>query len=258
MKHSIDTTVISQEMLSDGIYSLVLHAPAIASEAGAGQFIGLYSRDQSRLLMRPISLCGIDAAAGTLRLVYRVTGAGTGTEEFSLCRPGDTLRAIGPLGNGFPLDKAEGKRVILIGGGIGIPPLLEAGKRLSERPAAVLGYRDALFLDKEFEDLCDTCIATESGSAGTKGTVLDAIREQGVTGDMIFACGPMPMLRAVKVYALEKGMPAYLSLEERMACGIGACLGCVCRTAQEDPHSHVHNARVCQDGPVFECREVEL
>ena len=101
-------------------------------------------------------------------------------------------------------------------------------------------------------------IATEDGSLGTKGNVMDAIRENKLTADMIFACGPMPMLRAIKKYAEEAGIPAYISLEEHMACGIGACLGCVVKTAKKDPHSHVNNTRICTEGPVFEAQEVEI
>ena len=101
-------------------------------------------------------------------------------------------------------------------------------------------------------------VATEDGSAGTRGNVLDAIRANGVDGEIIYACGPTPMLRAVKAYAAEKGMECYISMEERMACGIGACLACVCQSKDVDSHSHVHNKRICKDGPVFEAQEVEI
>ena len=101
-------------------------------------------------------------------------------------------------------------------------------------------------------------VATEDGSAGTRGNVLDAIKENDLHADAIFACGPGPMLRALKAYAEEEGIDCYLSLEERMACGVGACLGCVCKTTKKDAHSHVNNARICTDGPVFDAREVEI
>ena len=101
-------------------------------------------------------------------------------------------------------------------------------------------------------------IATEDGSAGIKGNVLDVIGAGGLQGDIIMACGPMPMLRAVKRYAAENGIKAYISLEERMACGVGACLGCVCRTKEKDAHSHVRNARICTDGPVFPAEDVDI
>ena len=124
---------------------------------------------------------------------------------------------------------------------------------------AVMGYRSSdLFLTGELLEYSDLMIATEDGSVGTKGNVLDAVRENGVRADVVCACGPMPMLRAVKKFAREQGIPAYISLEERMACGVGACLGCVTKTTHEDSHSHVRNARICTEGPVFDAEEVEI
>ena len=250
----IKARVESQVQLADGVYSMELLAPEIASAARAGQFISVYTNDKSKLLPRPISLCGIDRERGILRIVYRVAGAGTA--EFSAYRAGDSVEIMGPLGNGFTL---KDKKAILIGGGIGVPPMLELMKELSCERTAVLGYRDQqLFLKDEFEACGPVCVATEDGSAGTKGNVLDAIREQGVQGEIIYACGPTPMLRAVKAYAMEKGIECYISLEERMACGIGACLACVCQSKDVDSHSHVHNKRICKDGPVFAAEEVEI
>lgn len=250
----IKARVESQVQLADGVYSMELLAPEIASAARAGQFISVYTKDKSKLLPRPISLCGIDRERGILRIVYRVAGAGTA--EFSAYRAGDSVEIMGPLGNGFTL---KDKKAILIGGGIGVPPMLELMKELSCERTAVLGYRDQqLFLKDEFEACGPVYVATEDGSAGTKGNVLDAIREQGVQGEIIYACGPTPMLRAVKAYAMEKGIECYISLEERMACGIGACLACVCQSKDVDSHSHVHNKRICKDGPVFAAEEVEI
>ena len=250
----IKARVESQVQLADGVYSMELLAPEIASAARAGQFISVYTKDKSKLLPRPISLCGIDRERGIRRIVYRVAGAGT--TEFSAYRAGDSVEIMGPLGNGFTL---KDKKAILIGGGIGVPPMLELMKELSCERTAVLGYRDQqLFLKDEFEACGPVCVATEDGSAGTKGNVLDAIREQGVEGEIIYACGPTPMLRAVKAYAQEKGIECYISLEERMACGIGACLACVCQSKDVDSHSHVHNKRICKDGPVFAAEEVEI
>ena len=251
-------TVVSQECIGTDIYSLWIQTEEIASEAVPGQFVSLYCKDQSKLLPRPISLCQIDRKKSRLRLVYRVTGQGTGTEEFSRLQPGDTIPVLGPLGNGFPLGEAKGKKVLLMGGGIGIPPMLQTAKETEADVTAVLGYRDQLFLDKEFQDYGKVYVATEDGSAGTKGNVLDAVREEQLTADVIFACGPKPMLRAIKAYALEHQIPCWISMEERMACGVGACLGCVCQSTEVDDHSHVHNKRVCKDGPVFLSTEVEL
>lgn len=230
-----------------------LQTEQIAEAAVAGQFLSIYSRDESRMLPRPISICELDRKKGSVRIVYRV--AGKGTEEFSRMKAGEKLPVLGPLGNGFPLKK---KKAILMGGGIGIPPMVQLAKELDGEVQIIAGYRDELFLTEELERYGRLLIATEDGSAGTRGNVLDAVRENGVTGELIYACGPLSMLRAVKEYASRRGMECYLSMEERMACGIGACLACVCRSAETDSHTHVHNKRVCKDGPVFLSTEVEL
>ena len=245
--------VYSQEQLAPEIYSMWI-TTNMAKEARPGQFITVYSKDGSRLLPRPISICEADGEEGRLRIVYRIAGAGT--EEFSSYVSGDPIDVMGPLGNGFP---QEGENVVLIGGGIGIPPMLELAKQLNCEKQIILGYRDDnLFLRDEFEACGEVFVATEDGSAGTKGNVLDAIRAHGLTADVMYACGPTPMLRALKAYAEEKGIRCYISLEEKMACGIGACLACVCRTKEVDPHSNVHNKRICKDGPVFLAGEVDL
>lgn len=250
--------IVSQEEIGRDIYSMWLQADEMAEAARPGQFLSLYTRDGSKLLPRPISICEIDRENRRIRLVYRVTGKGTGTEAFSRLHQGISVETLGPLGNGFPLEEAEGRRVFLIGGGIGIPPMLQTAKELNAEKTAVLGYRDELFLNEEFEKYADVVVATEDGSAGTRGNVLDAVREKALEADVIFACGPTPMLRAVKAYAEEKGIPCWISMEERMACGVGACLACVCKSKEIDDHSHVHNKRICKDGPVFLSTEVEL
>ena len=253
-KLKMTAAVTSQVQLAEGIYDLRLAAGEIAAQAVPGQFVSLYSKDGSRLLPRPISLCGIDKEKGELRLVYRVAGAGT--KEFSAYEEGDTLDIMGPLGNGFPLKK---KKAFLIGGGIGIPPMLELAKNLDYEKTAVIGYRDKeTFLADELRKYADVVIATEDGSVGTKGNVIDAIRAEKLTADIIYACGPTPMLKALKTYAMENGIECYISLEEKMACGIGACLGCVCHSKDIDEHSNVRNKRICKDGPVFRAEEVEL
>ena len=259
-KQKMTAVVISQEKIAEDIYSMWLKAEPVAAEAVPGQFISMYTNDGAKLLPRPISLCEIDKEKGALRVVYRVTGEKTGTKQFSELKAGDTVPVIGPLGNGFPYEKAEGKKVFLMGGGIGVPPILELAKQMQcEEKQIVVGYRDAhTFLKDEFEQNGTLYISTEDGSVGTKGNVMDAIREQNLDADMIFACGPTPMLRAIKTYAEEKGIECYISLEERMACGIGACLACVCKTKEKDAHSNVNNKRICKDGPVFLSTEVDL
>ncbi len=254
MKQKENCRVIEQERIDREIYSLWLETDTIAKEAAPGQFVMLYGKEGSRLLPRPISICQTKGSA--LRLAYRVVGSGT--QEFSHLEPGHRLETLGPLGQGFPLQEAQGKKTLLLGGGIGIPPMLETAARLEGDVTAVLGYRDEVFLKDEFEKFCPVAFATEDGSGGVKGNVLDAVREQGLQADVIFACGPAPMLRAIQAYAKEKRILCWISMEERMACGIGACLGCVCDTVEEDPHLRVYRKRVCKDGPVFLSTEVEL
>lgn len=256
-KLKMKSTVIEQKMIADGICSMWLDAKEIAVQAKPGQFISVYSNDKSRVLPRPISICEIDREKGTLRIVYRVVGKGT--EEFSKAEAGDSFEVLGPLGNGFPIEEAKGKKVLMIGGGIGVPPMLQTAKEIEGEAIIVSGYRNQdLFLKEELESAGTLFIATEDGSVGTKGNVVDAICENQIEADMMFACGPKPMLRALKDYALEKGIPCWISMEEKMACGVGACLACVCQSKDVDSHSHVHNKRICKDGPVFLSTEVEL
>ena len=281
--------VVDQNALGSGIYDLTLKTTNIAKAAKAGQFVSVYSNDKSKLLPRPISLCGIDRDEDTIRLVYRVTGENTGTEEFSKLVMGDKIRILGPLGNGFTVE--PGKKAFLIGGGIGVPPMLQLAKDINSGVVQttgavdtntqekgqteekqinghgkkicdmniIMGYRDEnTFLLDEFKEQADSFVVTEDGSVGTKGNVIDAINENGLEADVIYACGPMPMLRALKAYAMEHDMECYVSMEERMACGIGACLACVCKTKDKDAHSNVNNKRICKEGPVFNAKEVEL
>ncbi len=248
--------IISQEEISTDIYSMWIETSA-AQTAVPGQFVALYSNDKSRMLPRPISICEIDKENSRLRLVYRVVGAGT--EEFSTYRAGVSIEIMGPLGNGFPMEAAKDKKVIIVGGGIGVPPMLELAKQLeAEKKYVVCGYRDLLFLDNELKANGEFYPATEDGSVGSKGTVIDAIKENKIEADIIYACGPMPMLKALKEYADENNMEAWISLEEKMACGIGACLACVCKTTKKDEHTNVNNARICKEGPVFNAKEVEI
>ena len=231
--------VVDQSSLGNGIYDLTLKTDKIAKAAKAGQFVSVYSNDKSKLLPRPISLCGINRDDDTIRLVYRVTGEGTGTEDFSRLVRGDKVRILGPLGNGFTGQAACKGAVCDMN--------------------IVMGYRDEnTFLLDEFKEQAASFVATEDGSVGTKGNVIDAIKENALEADVIYACGPMPMLRALKAYAAEHDMDCFISMEERMACGIGACLACVCKTKDKDAHSNVNNKRICKEGPVFDAKEVEL
>ena len=260
-KKKYEMTLRGNRALTGDIFEMILaFSPEDKPVAVVpGQFVGVYPKDSAMLLPRPVSICGYDAASGQLRLVYRTAGAGT--RSLAELKTGESLQVLGILGNGYDLAELEGRKVLLLGGGVGIPPLLELAGQLAGKAetAAVLGYRDReTFLAEDFEKYCRVYIASEDGSKGVRGNVLDAVREHGLDCDVICACGPLPMLRAVKAFALEKGADCYISLEERMACGVGACLGCVCGTAKEDPHSHVNNARVCTEGPVFEAGAVTI
>ena len=172
--------VLKQECIAPDIYSMWLQTDKIAEQAVPGQFISVYSNDGSRLLPRPISLCDNVQDKKGLRIEYRV--AGIGMAEFAQCQIGDKLEILGPLGNGFPMERAEGKKVFLIGGGIGIPPMVELSRQLPGEKTVIAGYRDVkLFLKEELERNAVFYAATEDGSVGTKGNVLDAIRENKLT-----------------------------------------------------------------------------
>lgn len=258
--------IISKDRLCEGIYDIRLRTQ-IAKEAECGQFVLVFPNDPSRLLGRPLCIC--EAEGDMLRIVFRISGDGTkGISELDV---NDEIMIEGPLGNGWDVKAAAGKEVLLLCGGIGAPALLELSKKLGKlkgredgpkNVTAVLGYRGASmnsFLSGDFNNSgADVVIASDDGSVGIKGNVIDAAKEKGIRPQVIFACGPMPMLKAVGQYAKELAVPAYISLEERMACGVGACLGCVVKTAKKDSHSQVNNARICTEGPVFEASEVIL
>jgi len=270
MKQKVTACVTRQTKIAKDIYDLSLQT-SLAKEAHAGQFIGVYPKDKSTLLPRPISICEVSDDKTELRLVYRV--AGKGTNEFSTLKEGDNVDIIGVLGNGYDLDtilnSVDNKNpyVILLGGGIGIPPMMQLAKELHARnikTTVIGGYRDAdLILNHDLAKYAEFEIATEDGSLGTKGNVLNVVDNKKLSPDLIMACGPMPMLRAIKKYTENeqnngRNVKAFVSLEERMACGVGACLGCVCKTTKEDHHSHVNNTRICTDGPVFDVEDIDI
>lgn len=268
-KRKEEAVVYSQEQLAKGVYSLWIET-SLAKDAKAGQFIGVYVNDKSKLLARPISICDVDKEKCLLRMVYRVVGQGT--DILSTYTKGDKIKVLGVLGNGYEealsnkyqvsesLDSiVKGKKVIVIGGGIGIPPMLLTAKSLGCDMDIVLGYANKdMFLKDEFDKIANVTISTDDGSVGTKGTVIDAMKANNIKGDILVACGPMPMLKGLKAFAKENNMDAFISLEERMACGIGACLGCVCKTVNKDHHTHVNNTRICVEGPVFDAETVEI
>ncbi len=257
MKTKIRVRVKENIEISKDIFSMRMET-SLGEDSKPGQFIGVYTGDRSMLLPRPISIC--ESAADELRIVYRI--AGKGTDVISKFSSGDEIDILGLLGNGYDVEKAKDKKnIVLMAGGIGIPPMLGLASSLykEHKISCVLGYRDSdTFLLEEFKNYCDVYVASDDGSVGVKGNVMDTLHFNKINPDLIFACGPMPMLRAIKQYSAENDIEAYISLEERMACGVGACLGCVCRTVNKDHHSHVNNARICTDGPVFEAGEVDI
>lgn len=258
MKEKTIGKVIQQNEIAANIYEMQIET-SIAKYAKPGQFVSVFTKDNSKILPRPISICKIET--NTITLVYRI--AGEGTKEFATYIEGDEISLMGPLGNGFSCDEiSEGKTVILMGGGIGVPPMLGCAKALAARNVnvnSVMGYRNnETFLSDEFEKVSNLTIATEDGSVGTRGNVIDAIKANAVKGDYIFACGPKPMLRAIASYASSENITCYISMEERMACGIGACLACTCKTTDIDDHSKVNNKRICKDGPVFLAGDIDL
>ncbi len=253
MKKLYYPIIIEQNQIARGIFSMKLQCNEIAGTAMPGQFVNLYCREGERLLPRPISICETDREKGILTLVYAVVGKGT--ESFSRLKKGDTIKVLGPLGNGFKIDESI-KIHILIGGGIGVPPLVELAKHLKGEIYAFLGFAESPILVKELESHgSKVFVATDDGSAGFKGNVIELVKNENITGDMIYSCGPRPMLKAVGKWAEDMGIRAQISMEERMACGIGVCVGCVCKIKKKEEEDW-QNRKVCTDGPVFWSEEV--
>ena len=250
-------TIVENTALTRDTYRMRLEGDVSAFEA-PGQFVNI--RLEGHFLRRPVSVCDLDytdryGREGILTILYKVLGHGT--EEMSRMEKGLELDLLTGLGNGYDLASA-GDSPVLIGGGVGIPPLYLAARQLMETAGnvtAVLGYNSAadIFYEDEFRDLgCDTVIATADGSAGVKGFVTDAFRQ--AAGDRSFtyfySCGPEPMLRAVyeEVYR-SAGISGQMSFEERMGCGFGACMGCSIKTKDG-------SKRICKDGPVLRTEEI--
>ena len=207
-------------------------------------------------LRRPISICGIDRERGTLRFVFEVRG--NGTEAIASLGEGESLDVIAPLGNGFRIP--EGKRIVVVGGGIGVPPLLGVSHVSRELCTAIIGFRDytKIILEDEFkENGSETVLCTDDGSVGRQGMVtapLEEVLKKGETA-VVMACGPTPMLKAVVDMCGRYDVPCQVSLEQRMGCGVGACVVCSCMTVRDGKEYY---SRVCKDGPVFNAEEVKL
>lgn len=247
-------TVTEKTTLAREIYSIKVHCPELAKAAEVGQFANIAA--EGKTLRRPISICEIDKEAGTLRFVFEVRGKGT--EIIARTNVGDTLDILGPLGNGFRVP--EGKRVIVVGGGIGVPPLLGIAKHSGSSCTAILGFRsyDRIILDKEFERYgANVALCTDDGSVGFNGLVTVPLENtlNNVGADLVCACGPEPMIKAVIAVCDKLNVPCQVSLEQRMGCGVGACVVCSCMTVR---NGQEYYARVCKDGPVFDSKEVKF
>jgi dihydroorotate dehydrogenase electron transfer subunit len=222
-----------------------------------GQFLHLRVTDgYDYLLRRPISLCQFDSVNRVLTLVYRISGEGT--RALSKRLPGMEVDVLGPLGHGFPLHD-EDRHVLLVGGGIGVPPLLEFAKQANKQGkklTAIIGFqtKDVVILEDELQAYADVHVCTDDGSYGYQGRVTDRMTDDLLaTVDRYYSCGPLPMLRAV-VQKAEPRVPGYVSLEERMGCGVGACMACVQWTYDKNGQKVLQ--KICKQGPVFKGREV--
>lgn len=242
-----DAKILEKTKIAEDVYSIIVESN-IAPKCG--QFAHI--RVPGFTLRRPISICGYDEKNASMRLVFQVRGEGTRTLS-TLC-VGDFLDIMTPLGNGFTLLE-DAKRVLLCGGGIGTPPMLALAEFYGNRATAINGFANekSIILDEDFKKLgCETILCTNDGSCGIKGFVTTALEQEINKGaDAVYACGPMPMLKAVAELSKKHKIFCEVSLEERMGCGIGACLVCACAKDDGTP------ARVCKDGPVFNALEVE-
>jgi len=257
--------IIENKEITKDIYNMIILSKEIATTALPGQFVHIRVRDSiDPLLRRPISICDIDKNKGTVRLIYRKHGHGT--TLLTKLKPSDTIDMLAPLGKGtFPCE-GNYDEVYLIGGGIGTPPLLYAAKILAtqgSKVTAVLGFasKEQVILESEFQQHGNTVIYTIDGSHGEKGLVTDYFSN--IKPNMLFACGPTPMLKAIKHHQNLSHTNGYLSLEEHMACGIGACMGCVTKVSKETINSKIDTTKwkyekVCECGPVFPIEKVVL
>lgn len=249
--------VVRMERLSADIFRMVLGSERIASSAKPGQFLNVLCGDSSRTyLRRPISICDVNPANATADIVFQIRGAGT--ERLAGMKPGDSVDVMGPLGNPFkPVQ--PGGRAVVIGGGIGTFPLLHLLRTMGGvHRTALLGFRNlgAVVLEHEFASACESLeIATDDGSYGQPGFATGLL-ERCLTRekpDCVYVCGPLPMMRAAVDICVMYGVPVQVSMEQRMGCGIGACLVCACKKKDGDDYTYAH---VCREGPVFDGREI--
>lgn len=244
----------SVEQLNRTTYSFVIDCPALAKESWCGRFVNILCGEKP--LRRPISISEIDGERGTITIVFEVRGEGTAW--LAAKKAGEELSILGPLGNGFFPDKD--KPAVFIGGGIGCPPMLGAAQDYGANAEAILGFRsvEQVILLEKFKQCCrSVSVTTNDGSYGKKGFVTDVLKDklQENPDCVVYACGPMPMLKGVAAMCRERNVQCFVSLEQRMGCGIGACLTCACKTHEKDGE---HMRHVCKNGPVFPAEEVDF
>lgn len=243
--------IVKQKEIAQNIFELTLIGKLVQDMTSPGQFVHIRVSDSYEpLLRRPISIASIDRDASEFTMIYRAEGRGTSLLSQKLL--GEEVDVLGPLGNGFPVHEAKsGETILLVGGGIGVPPLYELSKRLVEKgvkPIHVLGFqsKEVVFYEDFFRELGETHIVTVDGSHGQQGFVTTLLAELQPEFASYFTCGPTGMLAAIQnMYPNQKG---FLSFEERMGCGLGACFACVCKTTDQ---TEVDYVKVCSDGPVF-------
>lgn len=255
--------LVKKEQLKPDIFKFSIEAPSIVKNAKPGHFIEIRVTNQTEpFLRRPISIYNMDRDKGILEFIFQVKGKGT--KILAEKEVGSEIDVVGPMGYGtFQYD--DYKNVAIIGGGIGVFPLYELAKCAKQEGKNVniyLGFRnqDFVVLEKEFEEVSNQMVlTTDDGSYAKKGFAIEYLKQDVEDGkiDAIYACGPLPMLKAVQKLAIEKEIPCQISLEEKMACGLGVCLGCAVKTAKspEDAPEYWH---VCKAGPVFQAKEVEI
>lgn len=242
--------IVTSSAIAKDTIEMVLKNRRVSEGAEPGQF--LHVQTKAHTLRRPISIADVDKENKTITILFKVLGSGT--KQLAATPAGEYLHAIGPNGNGFPLTAPKGETVLIVGGGIGVPPLFYLAKQLKKRDVhivAVLGFqsKDFVFYEEPFNHLADTYIVTNDGSYGYKGFVTTVMKNMHQF-NTYYACGPRAMLQAVK--SQHKDIPGYLSFEERMGCGVGACLACVV------PSDDGGYRKVCKDGPVFHAEEVQI
>lgn len=243
--------IIENKELCQNIYEIVIECPEIAEEAKPGQFLHIKTNNGlDPLLRRPVSISRAYKDKGHISLIYQVIGRGT--KEMAAVKPGEEIDVMGPLGNGFPV--FHGKKCAVVGGGMGVAPLLELASYIASCDA-YLGFKSSTFKLNDFKSVCkELFVATEDGNAGSKGYVTDIIRDISKY-DIVYTCGPKPMMKKIKELCESNSVQCFVSVEERMGCGIGACLVCACRIKEGDVW---HYRKACTDGPVFDSREVDF